>query len=124
MHYNFFDTPRTLADWVENGQAHQAWATRLMTEAFRRDRRMNSFAIHLFIDALPAGWMKTIMDCGSRQPKPAYFAYREALTPLMVTLRADRIAWHFSRREPTEFGGVGLQRHPRCAGRRAIALPA
>ena len=27
--------------------------------------------------------MKAIMDC-ERQPKPAYFAYREALTPLAV----------------------------------------
>ena len=48
--------------WVAASQAHQAWATRLMTEAFRRDSRMNSFAIHLFVDAFPAGWMKAIMD--------------------------------------------------------------
>ena len=41
-----------------------------MTEAFRRDDRMNTFAIHLFIDAFPAGWMKTIMDV-ERHPKPA-----------------------------------------------------
>ncbi len=91
-HYCFFDTPRTVADWVAASQAHQAWATRLMTEAFRRDNRMSSIAIHLFIDAWPAGWMKAIMDC-ERRPKPAYFAYREALTPLMVNLRADR--WRF-----------------------------
>ena len=53
---------------------------------------MNSFAIHLFIDAFPSGWMKTIM-AADRQPKPAYFAYREALTPLMANLRTDR--YHF-----------------------------
>ena len=63
-----------------------------MTEAFRRSNRMNTFAIHLFIDAWPAGWMKTIMDV-DRVPKQAYFAYRDALTPLMVSLRADRHAW-------------------------------
>jgi hypothetical protein len=91
MHYGFFETPRTLADWVERSQAHQAWVTRLMTDAFRRDRRMHSFAIHLFIDAFPSGWMKSIMDC-ERQPKPAWFAYREALTPLAVNLRTDRRA--------------------------------
>ena len=49
-----------------------------MTEAFRRDPRMQSFAIHLFIDAWPAGWMKAIMD-RERQPKPAYFAVRDVL---------------------------------------------
>jgi hypothetical protein len=84
---------------VEKGQAHQAWATRLMTEAFRRDRRMHSFAIHLFIDAFPASWMKAIMDY-DRQPKPAWFAYREALTPLAVSLRTDRRA--FFAGEPIE----------------------
>lgn len=91
MHYCFFETPHTLADWVERSQMHQAWVTRLMTDAFRRDRRMHSFAIHLFIDAFPSGWMKSIMDY-ERQPKPAWFAYREALTPLAVNLRTDRNA--------------------------------
>ena len=99
MHNNFFETPQTLADWVARSQAHQAWATRVMTEAFRRDRRMHSFAIHLFIDAFPSGWMKAIMDC-ERQPKPAWFAYREALTPLAVNLRTDRRA--FFAGEPIE----------------------
>ena len=70
-----------------------------MTEAFRRDRRMHSFAIHLFIDAFPASWMKAIMDY-DRQPKPAWFAYREALTPLAVSLRTDRRA--FFAGEPIE----------------------
>jgi hypothetical protein len=61
---------------------------------------MVSFAIHLFIDAWPAGWMKTIMDC-LRQPKPAYFAYRDALTPLMANIRADRTACFAG--EPMQF---------------------
>lgn len=92
FHYMFFDTPCTLDGWVAASQRHQVWATRIMTEAFRRDNRMNTMAIHLFIDAWPSGWMKTIMDV-ERQPKPAYFAYREALTPLMVNLRTDRFAY-------------------------------
>ncbi len=92
FHYLFFDTQRTLDGWVAASQRHQAWATRIMTEAFRRDRRMNSIAIHLFIDAWPSGWMKSIMDV-ERQPKPAYFAYREALTPLMANIRTDRSAF-------------------------------
>ncbi len=91
-HYNFFETPRTFSEWIERGQAHQAWATRFVTEAFRRQNRMHSFAIHLFIDAFPSSWMKSIMDC-ERQPKPAWFAYRDALTPLAVQWRSDRKAF-------------------------------
>lgn len=97
FHYLWFDTQHSIANWCAASQEHQAWVTRLMTEAFRRDGRMVSFAIHLFIDAFPASWMKTIMDT-ERRPKPAYFAYREALTPLMVNLCADR--WGFWSGEP------------------------
>ncbi len=50
---------------------------------------MVSFAVHLFIDAWPAGWMKTIMDV-DRNPKKAFFTYREALKPMIVSLRTDR----------------------------------
>ncbi|MDF2921415.1 MAG: glycoside hydrolase family 2 [Paenibacillaceae bacterium] len=89
FHYFFYETPDTLEDWVTASHKHQAWATRIMTEAFRRNWRMTTFAIHLFIDAFPSGWMKTIMDV-DRQPKPAYFAYRNALEPLLVSLRTDR----------------------------------
>lgn len=92
FHYMWFDTQTTLEGWVRASQAHQAWITRIMTEAFRRDTRMNTCAIHLFIDAFPAGWMKAIMDC-TMTPKPAYFAYREALTPLAVNIRAGRYHW-------------------------------
>lgn len=92
MHYMWFDTQHSVKDWIAAGQAHQAWGTRLMTEAFRRDPRMVSIAIHLFIDAFPSGWMKSIMDV-HRSPKPAYFEYRRALAPLMVSLRTDRYAF-------------------------------
>ncbi len=81
-----------LTSWCRRSQAWQARATRLMTEALRRQERMNSFAIHLFIDAWPAGWMKTIMDC-ERHAKPAFWAYREALAPMHVSVRTDRFAW-------------------------------
>jgi len=43
--------------------------------------------------------MKAIMDY-DRQPKPAWFAYRDALTPLAVSLRTDRRA--FFAGEPLE----------------------
>lgn len=93
QHTAFFDTPDSLEEWVTVTQAHQAFAASFMTEAFRRDPRMVSFAIHLFIDAWPSGWMKTIMDC-ERTPKPAYFAYRNALEPILVSLRSDRFTYY------------------------------
>ena len=92
MQHYFFDRPADLDGWIEATQAHQAFAARFMTEAFRRDPRMVSNAIHLFIDAWPSGWMKAIMDC-RRNPKPAYFAYRNALEPIMLSLRSDRFTY-------------------------------
>ena len=93
FHYFFFDTQDSMEDWVEASQSYQAFATQIMTEAFRRDNRMISNAIHLFIDAWPSGWMKTIMDC-RRNPKKAYFAYRNALEPVHLSLRTDRYSYY------------------------------
>jgi hypothetical protein len=89
-------------------------------EAFRRDNGMVTFAIHLFIDAFPSGWMKTIMDC-ERRPKQAYFAYRDALAPVLPNLRSDRSrfyageeikleAWVCNDR-PESLEGVELRYH-------------
>lgn len=78
----------TITDWVNNSREYQMWATRLFTEALRRNPKINSFAIHLLIDAWPASWLKSIMDT-DRHAKPAYFAYRDALTPIAVNLRPD-----------------------------------
>lgn len=89
FHHFFFDTPDSVDDWVEASQAYQAECVKMMAEAFRRDNRMVTFAVHLFIDAFPSGWMKAIMDC-ERHPKEAYFAYRDALAPLLPSLRTDR----------------------------------
>lgn len=92
FYHFFYHRPSSLEDWVAESQSFQALATTMMTEAFRRDDRMISFAIHLFIDAFPAGWMKTIMDC-KRNPKPAFFAYKNALEPLLVSLRTDKTCY-------------------------------
>lgn len=88
----FYDAQEDMQGWISRSQRYQAFAARMMTEAFRRDDRMVSNAIHLFIDAWPSGWMKSIMDC-KRIPKQAYFAYRDALAPLLVSLRTDRFAY-------------------------------
>lgn len=100
FHYMWYNTQHSLQDWINTSQDYQAWAVKFVTETFRRDPRMVSFAVHLFIDAWPAGWMKSIMDV-DRQPKKAYFAYRNALEPLMVSIRSDRR--HFFTNEQTAF---------------------
>lgn len=104
FHFFFYDTPHTLKGWIQASREHQAWAAKWMTEAFRRNSRMVSMAIHLFIDAFPAGWMKAIMDA-DRNPKPAYFAYRDALTPVMLSLRTDRMSYHPGERVSVEVWG-------------------
>lgn len=78
----------TMEEWVGNSREYQRWATRLFTEALRRNPKINSFAIHLLIDAWPSSWLKAIMDT-ERSAKPAYFAYRDALRPVAVNLRPD-----------------------------------
>jgi len=82
-------TYSTMPEWVQASQDHQKWVARIQTEAFRRDAKMNSTAIHLLIDAWPAGWLKSIVS-NDRTAKPAYFAFRDALTPLLANLRTTR----------------------------------
>jgi hypothetical protein len=101
FHYLWFEAGKSLGEWIATSQAHQAWGVRLMTEAFRRDNHNNSFAVHLFIDAFPSGWMKTIMDC-ERRPKLAFYAYRDACAPLMISLRSDRDRFFAGEAMPIE----------------------
>ena len=89
FHLLWYSTPKTKNEWIEASQDHQAWITQQMTGSFRRMAGMNTFAIHLFIDAWPAGWMKSIMDV-HRRPKKAWFTYRDHLTPLAVGLHSNR----------------------------------
>jgi hypothetical protein len=96
FHFMWFTPQTSVQSWIAESQRYQAWATKYYTEAFRRDNRMISTAIHLFIDAWPAGWMKSIMDV-DRNPKPAFFAYRNGMQPLMVQARTDR--YHFKSNE-------------------------
>ena len=126
MHRMWFDTQTTLAGWSEASQAHQAQIIRLQTEAYRRDRRLVSFAVHLFIDAWPAGWLKTIMDV-DRNPKPAFYVYRDALTPVAANLYSPRkalfsgeqakiAAWICNDR-PQEVNGAKVRYQIECQGK-------
>lgn len=97
MHW--FEKQTTMGGWVEESQKHQAWGVQKITRAYRRMSRMNSFAVHLFIDAWPNGWAKAIMDC-ERTPKKAWFVYRDALTPLAVQIETERNAFFGGERYP------------------------
>lgn len=78
----------SMQDWTNASREYQAWAIRLFTESLRRNNNLNSLAVHLLIDAWPAGWLKALVDA-DRRAKPAYFAYLNALRPLAVNLRPD-----------------------------------
>ncbi|MEM3449428.1 MAG: glycoside hydrolase family 2 TIM barrel-domain containing protein [Nitrososphaerota archaeon] len=102
-HHSWFDTKSTLAEWVRESQLHQALVIRLMTDAFRRRADIISgFAVHLLIDAWPAGWLKTLVGV-DRRPKPAYYEFVEALTPLAVNIRTDRIRYFEGEKINMEF---------------------
>lgn len=89
FHRLWYEPASTAQGWIEASQDFQEWIIGMMTRSFRRMPCLNSFAVHLFIDAWPAGWMKAIMDSHCI-PKKAWFAYRDALSPLAVSLRCDR----------------------------------
>lgn len=99
---DWFKEQDNLADWVRESQNHQARATKLMTDAFRRRADViNHTAVHLFIDAWPSGWMKALLDC-ERTPKRAFFAYQEALVPLKVNLYTGRSQVYEDETVPVE----------------------
>jgi hypothetical protein len=103
IHGSWFDTQDTLRQWIAASQAHQAWGVRTMTRAFRRQSdHIVSTAVHLLIDAWPDGWQKALVDV-DRHPKPAYFEFREALTPLMVDIRTDRLRYYAGEKLGLEF---------------------
>ena len=87
---DWYEEQNNIADWVRESQIHQAKATKFLTDAYRRRGDIiNHTAIHLLIDAWPAGWMKTLTDY-RRKPKRAYFSYQESLQPLRVNLYTGR----------------------------------
>lgn len=99
MHGDWYEEQHGMEDWIRHSQAHQAFATELMTSAFRRRGDvLTGTAVHLLIDAWPAGWCKTLVGV-DRVPKPGYFVLQQSLVPLRLSLRCDR--W-------TAYGGETL----------------
>lgn len=91
MHGDWYEEQYYIEDWIRESQEHQALATQLMNDAFRRRSDVIvSTAVHLLIDAWPSGWMKTLVDY-KRIPKPAYFEFKRTLEPIRVNLRTDRL---------------------------------
>lgn len=102
MHGDWFAEQTTIEDWVVASQKHQALATKMMTDAFRRRADfIEHTAIHLLIDAWPAGWMKTLVDC-DRTPKLAYFAYQDSLCPVRLNPYTSRTNVHSSQKVPVQ----------------------
>jgi hypothetical protein len=100
LHGDWFAEQRTVKEWIKVSQEHQCLATRLMTDAWRRRADVIvSTAIHLLIDAWPAGWMKALVGA-DRIPKPAYFTYKACLEPVRVHLTCDR--WRVYESETLE----------------------
>ena len=90
MHGDWFEEQSRIKDWIRESQAHQAFATAIVTDALRRRSDVVvSSALHLLIDAWPSGWMKAVVGV-DRVPKPAYFAFQKSLEPIRVNLRCDR----------------------------------
>jgi len=89
LHHMFFETPKTMSEWAEASREYQALAMYFMARAYRRNKKMISYAYHLFVDAYPNGWMKAMVDVDG-VPKPAFWEFRSASAPVMVDLRYDR----------------------------------
>ncbi len=85
-HGFFFPEQDCARDWIRESRKHQAWATKeLTTQLRRRADIVESTALHLFIDAWPCGWTKTVVDV-DRIPKPAFYTFKEALIPVRISL--------------------------------------
>jgi hypothetical protein len=94
FHHLWYETPRGGMDsWVKKSHDFQKLSLRHIGEAFRRDNQMVTCAIHLFIDAFPSSWMKTIID-SDRKVKGGFFGLREAFAPVAVSIRLDRFSWY------------------------------
>ncbi|HOP11582.1 MAG TPA: glycoside hydrolase family 2 TIM barrel-domain containing protein [Oscillospiraceae bacterium] len=90
MHGDWYEEQEGILNWISESQRHQAFAAKLMTDAFRRrSDKIVSTALHLLIDAWPAGWMKVLVGV-DRQPKPGFFEFKNSLVPLRLNLRSDR----------------------------------
>lgn len=89
-HSQFFPEQTRIKDWIYQSQRYQSEAITNYVHALRRRiDYVQSTAVHLLIDAWPAGWTKALVGV-DRVPKPAYYAFKEANIPVRVSLRKDK----------------------------------
>lgn len=89
-HGNYFPEQTNIKDWIRESQNYQREAIKLFVHGLRRRvDYVQSSAVHLLIDAWPAGWTKTLVGV-DRVPKPAYYAFKEANIPVRVSIRRDK----------------------------------
>jgi hypothetical protein len=114
-HLVWYDSQDIMREWIKASQDHQAWGIGMMTRDLRRSKNNASSAVHLLIDAWPAGWMKSLVDV-QRIPKKAYFAYRDALTPLAADIRTDRTRYYGGQPLDLEFWVLNDRKAPFIRG--------
>ena len=89
-HKQFFPEQSNIKAWIKESREWQRVAIKKYVHGLRRRvDYVQSSAVHLLIDAWPAGWTKTLVDV-DRIPKPAYYAFKEANIPVRLSVRADR----------------------------------
>ena len=77
-----------------------------MTEAFRRDDRMISLCHPSVHRCLPFWLDEGDYGLAAGCPSPPFFAYRDALEPLMISLRTDKTVFSLARTLPLRAGSA------------------
>ena len=89
-HKQFFPEQKYIKDWIRESREWQRKALKYFVHGLRRRvDYVQSCAVHLLIDAWPAGWTKTLVDV-DRIPKPAYYSFKEANIPVRLSIRSDK----------------------------------
>lgn len=102
LHSSFFAEQENIKDWIRESREWQKKATKMYVHSLRRRADyIQSTAIHLLIDAWPAGWTKTLVDV-DRIPKPAFYAFKEANIPTRISLRRDKYVVYQNDKITTE----------------------
>lgn len=90
---HYFGEPRDLEELVAQGQLLQTEGMRFIYEEARRQQPRCSIALAwCFNEPWPTAANNSLVAWPC-QPKPALEAVRDALTPVMASLRAPRFAW-------------------------------
>ena len=105
-HRQFFPEQTNIKDWIRESREWQRKALKKYVHCLRRRvDYVQSSAVHLLIDAWPAGWTKTLVDV-DRIPKPAYYSFKEANIPVRISMRKDKFVVYENESVISEFYGL------------------